>query len=65
VTILLVNSFANAGTCGVNWFNTMQTGQTIGTVAKVKEHMAWERIAEAGGHKAGDYKEMPSILAEQ
>jgi hypothetical protein len=36
VTILLVNSFANAGTCGVNWFNTMQTGQTIGTVAKVK-----------------------------
>jgi len=33
-TILLVNAFNNAGSCGVNWFNTISSGQTIGTVAK-------------------------------
>jgi len=32
--ILLVNSFSSPGACGVNWFNTISAGQTIGTVAK-------------------------------
>ena len=32
--ILLVNSFSSPGACGVNWFDTISAGQTIGTVAK-------------------------------
>ena len=30
--ILLVNSYSSAGACGVNWFDTIRTGQTVGTV---------------------------------
>ena len=33
-TILLVNTFSSSGSCGVNWFNTISAGQTIGTVSK-------------------------------
>ena len=32
--ILLVNSFSNRGVCGVNYFNTIISGNTIGTVRK-------------------------------
>ena len=33
-SILLVNSFSNSGVCGVNYFNTLGSGNTIGTVRK-------------------------------
>ena len=32
--ILLVNSFSNTGVCGVNYFNTIRSGNTLGTVRK-------------------------------
>ena len=32
--ILLVNSFSNSGVCGVNYFNTIRSGNTLGTVRK-------------------------------
>ena len=32
--ILLVNGFSSAGACGVNWFDTISSGQTVGTVRK-------------------------------
>ena len=32
--ILLVNTFSNSGVCGVNYFNTIFSGNTVGTVRK-------------------------------
>ena len=32
--ILMVNSFSNSGVCGVNYFNTIRSGNTLGTVRK-------------------------------
>ena len=33
-TILLVNQYATGGICGVNYFNTISSGNTVGTVRK-------------------------------
>ena len=33
-TILLVNQYSSSGVCGVNYFNTISSGNTVGTVRK-------------------------------
>ena len=34
VAVLLVNSYSKSNSCGINWFNSFNNGQTIGTVRK-------------------------------